>query len=72
MKIVKCGAEPLSEEEFSAVKDFAECRSYAVPLSSGITMDQAAEARHAYIENLMSFITPKDLRPLKIVENADN
>ena len=72
MKIVKRGSEPLNEEDFRSIQDLAERASFAAPLGEGHRANRAAEARRAYVEKLMHFVTPKDLKPLKIVVNAGN
>jgi len=72
MKIIKRGSEPLSTEEFHAIQDLAEAGCFSATSSEGRVIPCAAEARRAYVEKLMGFVTPKDLKPLKIVVNAGN
>jgi phosphomannomutase len=72
MKIVKRGSEPLSEEEFHAIQELAESGRFFATLREGRVLQRAFEARRAYVEKLMRFITSKDLKPLKIVVNAGN
>jgi len=72
MKIVKCGSEPLSEKEFRAIQERAEAGRFSATLSEGRVLPRAFEARRAYVEKLMGFVTPTDLKPLKIVVNAGN
>jgi phosphomannomutase len=72
MKIVKRGSEPLSEKEFHSIQERAESGGFSATPSEGRVLPRAQEARRAYVEKLMGFVTPKDLKPLKIVINAGN
>jgi len=72
MKIVKCGSEPLTEKEFHAIQEHAEAGRFSATPSEGRVLPRAQEARRAYVEKLMGFVTPTDLKPLKIVVNAGN
>ena len=72
MKIVKRGSKPLSEEEFRAIQELAEGGRFSPTAREGKVLPRAAEARRAYVEKLMQFVTPQDLKPLKIVVNAGN
>jgi phosphomannomutase len=72
MKIVKRGSEPLSEKEFHAIQERAEAGCFSATPSEGRVLQRAQEARRAYVEKLIGFVTPKDLKPLKIVVNAGN
>jgi phosphomannomutase len=72
MKIVKRGSQPLSEEEFRAIQELAEGGRFSATAREGKVLPRAAEARRAYVEKLMHFVTPQDLKPLKIVVNAGN
>ena len=72
MKIVKRGSEPLSEKEFHAIQERAESGGFSASSGEGRVLQRAHEARRAYVEKLMGFVPPKDLKPLKIVVNAGN
>jgi len=72
MKIVKRGSEPLSEKEFHAIQERAEAGCFSATPSEGRVLQRAQEARRAYVEKLIGFVKPKDLKPLKIVVNAGN
>jgi phosphomannomutase len=72
MKIVKHGSEPLTEGEFHAIQERAEAGRFSATPSEGRVLPRAQEARRAYVEKLMSFVSPQDLKPLKIVINAGN
>ena len=72
MKIVKRGSKPLSAKEFRAIQKLAECGRFSATSREGNVLQRAAEARRAYVEKLMHFVTLKNLKPLKIVVNAGN
>ena len=70
MKIVKRGSEPLSDEEFQAIRTCAEGEAYTDPIERGARVNIEASARQAYVEQIMQFVSPSALKPLKIVVNA--
>ena len=72
MKIVKRGSEPLNEEDFCAIQELAEGGCFSATSREGKVLTRAAEARCTYVDKLMGFVMPKDLKPLKIVVNAGN
>ena len=72
MKIVKRGSEPLSDEEFQAIRSCAEGGAFTDPLERGARVNIEGLARQAYVEKLMQFVAPSALKPLKIVVNAGN
>ena len=72
MKIVKRGSEPLSDEEFQAIRICVEGASFTDPIERGARVNIEASARQAYVEKLMQFVCPSALKPLKIVVNSGN
>ena len=72
MKIVKRGSEPLSDEEFQAIRTCAERGVFTDPIAQGACVNIAGTARQAYVKKLMQFVSPSALKPLKIVVNAGN
>ena len=72
MKIVKRGSEPLSDEEFQAIRTCAEGATFTDPVQKGSYSNIASDARQAYVEKLMQFVTPSKVKPLKIVVNSGN
>ena len=72
MKIVKRGSEPLSDEEFQAIRTCAESGAFTDPIERGARVHIEASARQAYVEKLMQFVCPSALKPLKIVVNSGN
>jgi len=72
MKIVGSGAQPLSNQEFLAIKELAECEGFIKPQQTGTVLDKRETARPAYIEKVLEFVDCSKLKPLKMVINAGN
>ena len=72
MKIVKCGSEPLSNEEFQATRAVTENLVFADRIREGTQKSIETQARQAYIKHPTSFVSPTKLKPLKIVVNPSN
>ena len=72
MKIVKNRSQPLTEKEFSDIKSLAEFNKFSPVKNEELTVDKRDEARHAYLNQILSFVDLKNLKPLKIVINSGN
>ncbi len=72
MKIVKSGSKPLNQDEFSQIKGIAEKGNISISTSPGQLKDIQKKAKTQYIKKIVSFISLKDLKPLKIVLNSGN
>ena len=72
MKIVKHGSQPLSANEFARIQHIAEENKFSLPQSNGSIIEKKSEARESYIEKIIAFIRPENLKPLKIVINSGN
>ncbi len=72
MKIVGRGSQPLSDQEFGAIKKLAEENNFYKPQKMGVVFDKKEAARSAYIKKVMGFVDCKELKPLKIVINSGN
>ena len=72
MKIVKCGSQPLTDQEFGAIKSLAEENSFVLPKYEGLVLDKKEAARNAYITKVIGFVDCSNLKPLKIVINSGN
>ncbi len=72
MKIVGRGSLPLSDQEFSAIKELAEGNSFIPPQKTGVVFNKKEVARAAYIEKVLGFVDCSRLKPLKIVINSGN
>lgn len=72
MKIIKRRSEPLSTEEFHSIRYTAESELFCDPVCQGVKKSIEAQARQAYVEKLVRFVKPEQLKPLKIVVNAGN
>ena len=72
MKIVKYGAEPLSQHEFSKIKSFTIKNDFSNSKRVGFKTNKKSEARNEYLDKIMSFVDAKNLKPLKIVINSGN
>lgn len=72
MKIVKHCSQPLSDQEFSDIKQLAEQNNSILSVRPGLLIDKRNIARKTYIEKVMGFVDLKSLKPLKIVINSGN
>ncbi len=72
MKIVGRGSQPLSGDEFEAIKNLAEGRNFIQPLKKGAVTNKKEVARIAYVEKVLGFVDCSNLKPLKIVINSGN
>ena len=72
MKIVGRGSQPLSNDEFKAIKDLAEVCSFIEPLKTGTVLNKKVVARAAYVDKVLGFVDCSQLKPLKIVINSGN
>ena len=72
MKLIKKGAQPLSNEEFSAIKSLAEAGKFGTAFGCGSAISVEKEARDCYLRKIISFVNPKLLQPIKIVINSGN
>ena len=72
MKIVGRGSQPLSNDEFQAIKDLAEGCCFIQLAKKGAVLSKTVEARAAYVEKVLGFVDCTSLRPLKIVINSGN
>ena len=72
MKIVGGGSQPLSNQEFGAIKDMAEDCNFIRPPKNGGIVNKKEEARASYIEKVLGFVDCFSLKPLKIVINSGN
>ena len=71
MKIVKNRSQPLTEK-FSDIKSLAEFNKFSPVKNEELTVDKRDEARHAYLNQILSFVDLKNLKPLKIIINSGN
>ena len=73
MKIVKSGSRPLDDvEDFQKIKRLVGSQAWLQASSAGQKRDVAVDARHKYLDQLLSFIDVTELSPLKIVINSGN
>ena len=72
MKIVGRGSQPLSDQEFEAIKNLAEGCNFIQPLKKGAIVNKKKIARDAYIEKVFEFVDCSSLEPLKIVIKSGN
>ena len=73
MKIVKSGSRPLDDvEDFQKIKMLVGSQAWLQASSVGQERDVAVDARHKYLDQLLSFIDVTELSPLKIVINSGN
>ena len=72
MKIVGRGSQPLSDQEFAAVKKLTARRNFVQPRRAGLILNRIQVARDAYIKKVMAFVDFSSLKPLKIVINSGN
>ena len=73
MKIVKSGSRPLDDvEDFQKIKMRVGSQAWLQASSAGQKRDVVVDARHKYLDQLLSFIDVTELSPLKIVINSGN
>ena len=73
MKIVKSGSRPLDDvDDFQAIRALAGSQAWTEALREGALRDVAAEARGAYVRQVLSFVDVDQLRPLRVVINSGN
>ena len=72
MKIVKSGSQPLSIEEFASIKLLAEKNNLKKIKHRRQVRNFRTTAKAVYIDKIVSFISLKNLKPLKIVLNSGN
>lgn len=73
MKMVRAGSAPLDAATGLAhIRALAEADDFGPARLGGTRRDVAAEARAAYVQTVMSFVSVPALSPLKIVVNAGN
>jgi len=71
MKLVREGARPISGDSgLFEIRDRAAARQWRDAAAPGSV--QALDSRPAYIRHLLSYVTPADLAPLRIVVNPGN
>ena len=73
MKIVKSGSRPLDDvEDFQKIKMLVGSQAWLQASSAGQKRDVVVDARHKYLDQLLSFVDVTELSPLKIVINSGN
>ena len=72
MKIVKHCSQPLTDQEFSNIKQLAEQNNPILSNHSGLVIDKRSAARNTYIEKIIDLVDLQSLQPLKIVINSGN
>lgn len=73
MKMVRAGSAPLDAATgLARIRALAEADDFGPARPGGTRRDVAAEARAAYVQTVMSFVSVPALSPLKIVVNAGN
>ncbi|MDQ1850532.1 phosphomannomutase [Gemmobacter fulvus] len=73
MKMVRAGSAPLDAATGLAhIRALTEADAFGPARPGGTRRDVAAEARAAYVQTVMSFVSVPALSPLKIVVNAGN
>lgn len=71
MKLVRRGAQPISGDTgLKDIQALAEADNFAPVGKRGSLTSQSCQ--DAYIEHLLGYISPADLKPLKLVVNAGN
>lgn len=71
MKFVKRGAQPISGDTgLKAIQALAQSHSFATPAQQGTLTHH--DILPAYCEHLLTYITPANIKPLKLVVNAGN
>ncbi len=73
LKMVRAGSAPLDGATgLSSIKELAEADEFGPTKPGGSITDIAAQARAAYVEQVLSFVDITALKPLTIVVNAGN
>ena len=72
MKIVRSGSQPLTMDEFAGIKLLVEKNNFKKIKHRGKVENFRIEARAAYVRKILSFVSLKNLKPLKIVLNSGN
>ena len=73
MKIVKSGSRPLDDvEDFQKIKMLVGSQAWLQASSAGQKRDVVVDARHKYLDQLLTFVDVTELSPLKIVINSGN
>ena len=73
MKIVKSQSRPLDDKgDFRVIKALAASQEWASVGGVGKEFSRSAEARETYVDRVLSFVSVKALRPLKVVVNSGN
>ncbi len=72
MKIVKSGSQPLTMDEFTGIQLLVEKNNFKKIKHRGKVANFRIEARAAYVRKILSFVSLKNLKPLKIVLNSGN
>ena len=72
MKIVKSGSQPLTMDEFAGIELLVEKNNFKKIKHRGKVWNFRIEARAAYVRKILSFVSLKNLKPLKIVLNSGN
>ena len=73
LKIVKAGSQPLDDQvDFQEIKALAENETWVKNISKGSIKDISKEARKKYVQRVLSFLNPSNLKPLRIVVNSGN
>ena len=72
MKIVGRGSQPLTKQEFRAIRDLAEANIFVPRQQKGIVFNKKQSARSAYTTKIVDFVDCSSLKPLKIVINSGN
>jgi len=73
IKIVKSGSRPLDDAgDFQVIKSLAQAQTWTAPKSRGLMLEQAVDARSAYVNKVLSLVGDNSGRPLKIVVNSGN
>jgi len=71
MKLVKRGAQPISGDTgLNDIKALAESQAFTPAASQGKKTQQ--NLRPAYVQHLLGYISPANIKPLTIVVNAGN
>lgn len=72
LKIVKHGAQPLSEYEFAKIRQLAQENNFSTSQSNGSVINKQRAARESYLKKILGFVAIENLKPLKIVINSGN
>ncbi|WNO09748.1 phosphomannomutase [Teredinibacter sp. KSP-S5-2] len=71
MKLVKKGSEPISGDSgLNDIRAMAEKGNFVEAASKGTV--EHKNIRPDYIEHLLGYVTPSDIKPLKVVVNSGN